>query len=85
MQERWRSNDGLPCDGSVTLRTYPHVLKSIKFTHTAVWAFFVTCILAVWVFAWRGAFLSAALSIGIVLIEVVVLIVRRQRPWDGLR
>ena len=55
------------------------ILKSIKYTHTAVWALFVTCILAVWVFAWRGAFHSAALLIDIVLIEVVVLILNRWR------
>ena len=84
MQERWRSNVGLPCDGPLLRGSYPHVLKSIKYTHTAVWAFFVACILAVWVFAWRGAFLSAALSIGVVLVEVDVLILNRWRCPLGI-
>ena len=39
-----------------------------------VWVFFVACIVAVWVFACNGKLLYAALSIGVVLIEVVVLV-----------
>ena len=46
---------------------------AIKAGHTIVWAFFVACILAVWMFAWEAEYLNAALFIGIVLIEVIVL------------
>jgi hypothetical protein len=48
-------------------------LIAIKMAHTAIWAFFVACILAIWVFAWQGRYGTAALMIGIVLIEVIVL------------
>jgi len=48
-------------------------LVAIKAVHTAVWAFFVACILAIWLFALRGEYAPAALSIGIVLVEVLVL------------
>ena len=41
-------------------------LTVIKAAHTVVWALFVGCILAVWVFAWRADFFHAALSIGVV-------------------
>jgi hypothetical protein len=39
-----------------------------------VWAFLVACIVAVSVFAWQAEYFNAALSIGIVLIEVIVLV-----------
>jgi hypothetical protein len=55
------------------------ILNAIKIVHTAVWAFFVTCILAIWVFALQGEFLYAALSIGMVLVEVAVLVFNRWR------
>jgi hypothetical protein len=48
-------------------------LRSIKIAHTVIWAFFVSCILAIWVFAWQAQYAYAALMIGIVLIEVTVL------------
>lgn len=70
--------------------TYPHrppdigtracsalKLTTIKIAHTIVWAFFVTCILAIWMFAWNGDVLHAALAIGIVLVEVAVLVLNR--------
>ena len=41
--------------------------------HTAIWAFFVACILAIWVFALQARYGAAALMTGIVLIEVIVL------------
>ena len=50
------------------------LLTMIKIVHTAVWIFFVASILAIWVFAWRAEFFNAALAIGVVLVEVVVLI-----------
>lgn len=46
---------------------------TIKAIHTVVWAFFVACILAVWAFALQGDYFHAALSIGVVLVEVLVL------------
>ena len=49
-------------------------LTTIKTIHTAVWAFFVASIFAIWVFAWRADFFNAALAIGVVLVECVVLI-----------
>ena len=52
----------------------PTLLTTIKIVHTAVWVFFVASILAIWVFAWRADFFNAALAIGVVLVEVVVLI-----------
>lgn len=55
------------------------LLIAIKAVHTLVWAFFVVCILAIWVFAWRADVTNAALSIGLVLIEVVVLVVNHWR------
>lgn len=51
----------------------PWVLTVIKLAHTIVWLFFVACILAIWVFAARSDYLRAALSIGLVFVEVVVL------------
>ncbi len=48
-------------------------LRAIKAGHTIVWGFFVGCIIAIWVFAWRGDDRGAALAIGIVSIEVAIL------------
>jgi hypothetical protein len=50
------------------------MLRAIKIAHTIVWGYFVAFIFAIWVFAWRGRYLYAALSIGMVSIEVVVLV-----------
>ena len=55
------------------------VLAAIKTLHTLVWLFFVTCILAIWLFAWTKDFALAALAIGCVSIEVVVLAANRWR------
>jgi hypothetical protein len=41
-------------------------LNAIKIVHTFVWAAFVSCILAIWLFAWQAEFYYATLSIGIV-------------------
>ncbi|MCX7360670.1 MAG: hypothetical protein NTV97_02085 [Alphaproteobacteria bacterium] len=48
-------------------------LVIVRIVHTVVWAFFVACILAIWIFAWQGAWFPALLSIGIVSLEVLVL------------
>ena len=49
------------------------MLRAVKIAHTAIWAFFVFAIGAIWVFAALGNFTAAACAIGIVMIEVVVL------------
>jgi hypothetical protein len=49
------------------------ILRAVKIAHTAIWAFFVLAIGAIWVFALRGDLTKAFCAIGIVLIEVVVL------------
>ena len=47
-------------------------LALVKSVHTIVWAFFVACIGAIWVFALRGEIVGAGIAIAIVLIEVAV-------------
>jgi len=54
-----------------------HALTAVKVVHTVVWAFFASCVLAIPVFAWCGDFRLAALFIGIVAIEVLVLALNR--------
>lgn len=54
-------------------------LLLIKSIHTIVWAVFVACIAAIWVFALRGEAVKAALAIAFVLIEVAVLAFNRWR------
>lgn len=54
-------------------------LTIVKLAHTVVWAFLVACILAIWIFAWQGAWLHALLAISIVSLEVVVLAVNGWR------
>ena len=49
------------------------MLTAIKMVHTIMWAFFVACICAVWVFALRSKYVYALISIGIVFVEVIVL------------
>jgi hypothetical protein len=48
-------------------------LIAIKLIHTAVWVFFVACIAAIYFFVIKSQYGHAALMIGIVLIEVIVL------------
>jgi hypothetical protein len=50
------------------------MLIAIKVVHTIVWGFFVACIVAVWAFALGGEYTYAALAIGIVLVEIIVLV-----------
>ena len=58
--------------------TIEPTLNTIKIVHTVVWAAFVSCILAIWLFAWQAEFYYATLSIGIVGVEALVLILN---PW----
>ena len=55
------------------------LLIAIKTAHTLVWAFFVLCIVAIWIFALRTDYFNAALAIGMVFIEVAVLAFNRWR------
>ena len=57
----------------------PAILIGIKLLHTAVWAFFVTCILAIPVAALERRFDWAAILTGVVLAECLVLAVNRGR------
>ncbi len=52
-------------------------LTAIKLVHTLVWALFASCIVAIPVLAWRGEYRVAALFIGIVFVEVIVLAFNR--------
>ena len=55
------------------------ILIAIKAAHTLVWGFFAACIFMIWVFACQAQYAHAALAIGVVMVEVVVLIM------NGLR
>jgi hypothetical protein len=52
-------------------------LRAVKVVHTIIWAFFASCVVAIPVFAWRGQLTFAALFVGIVFLEVLVLVVNR--------
>lgn len=52
-------------------------LRVIKALHTAVWVFFVACIVAIPLLAWTRRFGTALLFIGVVSVEVVVIVVNR--------
>ena len=54
-------------------------LALVKLLHTAVWAFFVGCILAIPIAAARGDYGWAAALVGVVLIECAVLAANRCR------
>lgn len=54
-------------------------LTGVKIIHTAAWAFFAGCIIALPIAAWQEAYMEAAILIGIVLIEVAVLVVNGMR------
>ncbi len=49
-------------------------LLGIKVLHTAVWAFFAGCILAIPILAWRERLFFATVLCGVVFLEVVVLL-----------
>lgn len=60
-------------------------LVAIKVVHTAIWAFFVLAISAIWLFAIRGDLIAAAWAIAVVLVEVAVLGLNHGRcPLGGL-
>lgn len=49
-------------------------LLVVKLLHTAVWAFFAGCIVAIPVLAWRDRLLPAAVLSGVVFVEVLILV-----------
>jgi len=60
-------------------------LAAIKLGHTAVWAFFVACILAIPLFTAKSHFGLAALFTSIVALEVGVLVLNGMRcPLTGV-
>jgi hypothetical protein len=60
-------------------------LNAIKLVHTIAWAFFVACILAIPIAAWRGRFTQVLLLAGIVFIEVGIVVANRMRcPLTGV-
>lgn len=54
-------------------------LRIIKLAHTVIWAFFASCVLAIPIVAWHGEYAYAALFIGIVFVEILVLVFNRWR------
>jgi len=48
-------------------------LLGVKALHTAVWAFFAGCIVAIPIVGWRGKLVPATVLCGVVLVEVLVL------------
>ena len=49
-------------------------LRAVKLLHTAVWAFFAGCVLAIPVLGYAGRYGAAAALAGVVLAEVLVLV-----------
>jgi hypothetical protein len=60
-------------------------LQAVKVAHTVVWVFFVACIVAIPLLAWKERFGAAFTLIGIVVIEILVLAVNGWRcPLTGV-
>jgi hypothetical protein len=57
----------------------PAALRAVKLVHTLAWALFAGCIVALPVAAYLEDFRLAAILIGIVLVEVIVLFANRFR------
>lgn len=76
MEKRIRRGCGF---AGLTLQTTPVMLSphrslvGVKLIHTAAWALFAGCIVALPVVAWLGAFGVAAWLIGLVFVEIAVL------------
>ena len=54
-------------------------LLAVKLLHTAVWVFFVGCILGIPILAWRDQVMEAGVLCGIVFLEVLVLLLNGWR------
>lgn len=60
-------------------------LRTVRWIHTIVWAFFASAVLAIPVAAWQRRFELMFWLAGIVFVEVVVLVVNRFRcPLTGV-
>ena len=60
-------------------------LRTIKLVHTAVWALFAGCIVAIPIETWRGDLKGSLVLIAVVSIEVCVLLTNRLRcPLTGI-
>ena len=60
-------------------------LRSIKVLHTIVWAFFAGCIITIPILGFIRHYNQAAVLVGVVLIEVLILVANRLRcPLTGL-
>jgi hypothetical protein len=60
-------------------------LRTIKIFHTVVWAFFAGCIIAIPILGLLKRYAEAAVLVGVVMIEVLVLVVNRMRcPLTGV-
>ena len=65
--------------------TFAASLRAIKLLHTAVWAFFAGCIVAIPILALMRRYADALALIGVVMIEVLILAVNGRRcPLTGV-
>ena len=65
--------------------TFAASLRAIKLLHTAVWAFFAGCIVAIPILALTGRYTAALVLIGVVMIEVIILVINGLRcPLTGV-
>jgi len=55
------------------VRLIPLTLRTIKVAHTAAWALFAGCVVWLPIVAWRGDYRVAAILIGVVMVEVLIL------------
>ena len=65
--------------------TFVASLRAIKLLHTAVWAFFAGCIIAIPILALMRRYTDALVLIGLVMIEVLILVINGLRcPLTGV-
>jgi hypothetical protein len=64
--------------GSLHSASSPALL-AVKMVHTAAWALFAGCIFLIPWFVWREDLRTAAILIGIVMLEVLILLANRMR------
>jgi hypothetical protein len=55
------------------------LLRAIKIIHTLAWAFFVSCIFAIPLFAWRGRFGVVGVLVVIMFGEIAILLINGWR------
>jgi hypothetical protein len=60
-------------------------LHLVRTMHTVIWAFFVACIVGAPLAAWRGHFALAAVLVGLVAVEALVLVFNKWAcPLTGI-